>query len=672
MDDEDTRTDELKAVWSAALVKTLGDDALISYGTEVKALADGQVSGYLVRFSGEDQPDLEGEFFTKQTDFDIRPGERTPIYYHHGQDPMLGKRIIGEGSMLLDDVGVWVEGQLKLRDNWERAVREMGLRGKLNWSSGTAPHLVEKETKDKAVWIKRWPLRLDASMTPTPAEPAIVADMKSYRAMEWPSLKAYLPEELVIGTGSADAGQDTKEPTKEAAKDVAKTRRLIMRVMQSGGKFHVMNTDEDGNVTGLPIETRDTQEEAQAYIDEANKPPEMKMWERAMQENRDAIQKIVAAVQRPAVAPTGSYLTKGWAEPRKAATQNEWLDWTIAFLANDTAALKRMGSEWTKFKEPALKVYSDGQKVQGDQTGPAGGYTVPPQFGPLLMPYRPETEIVWPRCIKRTVTGRTMTLPTVSLSSAAAGQSQYFGGWWAAWTETGTQKHETEIEFGEQEWVVHELSAYTEVKDALLEDSAIAFAEFLQQNGRDCILYMVDEACLDGTGAGMPQGVINAPGTIARTRQTAGHITYEDAKGMFMHLVGSSRGQAIWVINQFCMAEIMDWEDTEGHLIWQPNAREGVPQQIFNRPVFWTEKVPDLGARGDIGLYDFGHYIAAMKPGDVALGRSEHFRFDQNRTAFRWVIRLDGQEDLPAPINTKSGNNTVSPFVVLDRAAETT
>ncbi len=48
---------------------------------------------------------------------------------------------------------------------------DAGLAGQLGWSSGTAAHLVEREEAGEAWKIKMWPLGLDASLTPTPAEP---------------------------------------------------------------------------------------------------------------------------------------------------------------------------------------------------------------------------------------------------------------------------------------------------------------------------------------------------------------------------------------------------------------------------------------------------------------------------------------------------------------------
>jgi hypothetical protein len=142
---------------------------LVLLGGHVKALGDGRVGGYLVRFSDADHPDLEQDFFDAKTDYDIETGDRVTAYYNHGFDPVLKRRKLGRGTMRIDDAGVWVEAQLAMRDEYERAVYEMAVAGKLGWSSGTLPHLVEREPVGKAFHIKHWPLGKDASLTVGPA-----------------------------------------------------------------------------------------------------------------------------------------------------------------------------------------------------------------------------------------------------------------------------------------------------------------------------------------------------------------------------------------------------------------------------------------------------------------------------------------------------------------------
>ncbi|MBK9496812.1 MAG: hypothetical protein IPO08_20365 [Xanthomonadales bacterium] len=145
------------------------DDSLVTFGASVKALGDGRVGGYLVKFSTAHDPDMTGDYFTATTDFG--DADKSPVLYHHGLDVKVGKRVIGDATLRRDDIGIWAEAQLKMRDAYEQTIYRMAEAGKLGWSSGTASHLVERKSYGGANEITRWPLGLDASLTPTPAEP---------------------------------------------------------------------------------------------------------------------------------------------------------------------------------------------------------------------------------------------------------------------------------------------------------------------------------------------------------------------------------------------------------------------------------------------------------------------------------------------------------------------
>ncbi len=158
-------------------------DVLVSpQVNDMKDLDDkGTFGGYLNLFTGKDSPDLEQDFFTKDTDFWLNDGEgQTSVLYAHGTDPVLGtKRITTEpAKLVVKDAGVWMETQLQKRNQYEEYVQKLAKEGKLGLSSGTASHLVEREEVEskgnKSVsYIKQWPLGLDGTLTPTPAEPRL-------------------------------------------------------------------------------------------------------------------------------------------------------------------------------------------------------------------------------------------------------------------------------------------------------------------------------------------------------------------------------------------------------------------------------------------------------------------------------------------------------------------
>jgi phage head maturation protease len=140
---------------------------LIVGGGALKALGEGRVGGYAVYFTSEHQFDLDGDFFTKQTNFELEDRTALSLYFAHGGDPTMKKRELGKAAFKVDDVGVWAETQLDLRDKWLEKIYELVKKGVLSYSSGAISHLVERVRKANATWVKTWPIG-EVSFTPCP------------------------------------------------------------------------------------------------------------------------------------------------------------------------------------------------------------------------------------------------------------------------------------------------------------------------------------------------------------------------------------------------------------------------------------------------------------------------------------------------------------------------
>ena len=148
-------------------------DVLTSSVDGIKSDRLGYVKGYLVRFGDTKATDLEGDYFTKATDygFPLEEGKRVPlnVYYHHGMDSQVGKKSIGSGFIKMDSEGLWYEAQLDMADEYGKMIAKLCKQGKMGFSSGAAAHMVERKSMGGASEIIRWPIA-EASITPTPAE----------------------------------------------------------------------------------------------------------------------------------------------------------------------------------------------------------------------------------------------------------------------------------------------------------------------------------------------------------------------------------------------------------------------------------------------------------------------------------------------------------------------
>jgi hypothetical protein len=149
------------------------DDKRIAIGGTIKAIeSEGRaaVEGYLVYFTGPEEKDLHDQFFDAETDYVIPPMKLvgSPVLYQHGLDDAMGVRDIGSLSdVKMDDVGIWVQAQLDLHNEYQEAIFKLAQKGVLSWSSGALPQSVEVEDNGH---IKRWRI-IEGSLTPTPAMP---------------------------------------------------------------------------------------------------------------------------------------------------------------------------------------------------------------------------------------------------------------------------------------------------------------------------------------------------------------------------------------------------------------------------------------------------------------------------------------------------------------------
>lgn len=158
-------------------------------GDSVKSDRFGSVSGYLVRFGDPQNVDLSGDFFTKNTDFGFPLSKEMPInlYYQHGMDKTIRTKSVGSGTVIADDIGLWIQAQIDINDGYGKAIASLASKRKLGFSSGAAGHLVSRKQVGDAYEITQWALA-EASLTPNPAEPLNMIksmdDLMSELAME--------------------------------------------------------------------------------------------------------------------------------------------------------------------------------------------------------------------------------------------------------------------------------------------------------------------------------------------------------------------------------------------------------------------------------------------------------------------------------------------------------
>lgn len=295
---------------------------------------------------------------------------------------------------------------------------------------------------------------------------------------------------------------------------------------------------------------------------------------------------------------------------------------------------------------------------------PSGGFSVPMAFAATWLDQAIEEQVVWPRATVVPMTSREQKWTSFDSNDESASLYGFTG----AWSPEATDGNVEVTQLGQLTLTAHSLLIYSRASNELVSDG-LSFDQQLGNALTNATSYLLDEAFLTGGGTGCPEGVLNGPATIEVAKeagQTAGTINYANILKLFSRCHPASRQRAVWVASSETIPQLAALTipvGTGGSHV--PVLTESNGEfRILTRPVVFSDRVSQLGSRGDIGLYDFSQYLIGLRLG-LTLERSGHAGFASNTSYYRAQIRADGRSMWRAPRTPRNGGDTLSPFVVL-------
>jgi HK97 family phage major capsid protein len=190
-------------------------------------------------------------------------------------------------------------------------------------------------------------------------------------------------------------------------------------------------------------------------------------------------------------------------------------------------------------------------------------------------------------------------------------------------------------------------------------------------------MFLVNDAIINGSGVGMPLGILNAPATISvpkETSQTTATFILENVNNMYSRMHARARGGARWFINQDvepALETLNAVVGTGGLPVYIasptgfPNVAEPPQNRLKGRPVQPIEYCQTLGTVGDVLFANLEYYAVGLRSGGINEAMSIHLRFDYDEVAFRFLFSVDGQPWLQQPLTPKNSTQTLSSFVSL-------
>jgi HK97 family phage major capsid protein len=390
--------------------------------------------------------------------------------------------------------------------------------------------------------------------------------------------------------------------------------------------------------------------------------------------NTAALEKMDKAVARLG----GPRVDAGESEHDRRKSFGHQLCMIAATVDSDIPAATREESRNVLEKMYGSKYRHWDQKAAlAEGAGVQGGYTVFPEFSSDLLKIAIEESVLASRGRIIPMAGAEVHIPQLDQTTApSSGQTAYTGGMVASWQAEAAARSETEPKFKQVTLRANELTGYSLASRTLLADNGVGLEALLSTLIRETVSWYLDYGCFQGTGANQPLGVLNAPGLVTTaSRDTSSKFKLADAATMLGYLLPKCRRAACWFMGPDVFQQLVQLVDASGRVVFLPNLITGAPTGsaqvmpdnnmiLFGLPVFFTEKLPALGTKGDVMLIDPQFYLIGKRQ-EIEIAASEHYRFINNQIAWRFVARVDGQPWLDKPFTLQDTSRQLSAYVAL-------
>lgn len=205
--------------------------------------------------------------------------------------------------------------------------------------------------------------------------------------------------------------------------------------------------------------------------------------------------------------------------------------------------------------------------------------------------------------------------------------------------------------------------------EELLNDAVGLQSEIQQWFGEE-FGFKLDWEIVWGTGVGEMLGIMNSGALVSVTKegsQTATTVNATNIAKMFARQWAPGIPRATWYLNQDVLPQLIVMTIGNYPIFTPPTGGlASAPYgTLLGRPIMPIEAASTMGTQGDVIFADLSQYLIVEK-GGLEAAQSIHVKFLEGETAFRFMLRNNGQPRWKSAVTPAKGSNTISPFVVLD------
>lgn len=301
-----------------------------------------------------------------------------------------------------------------------------------------------------------------------------------------------------------------------------------------------------------------------------------------------------------------------------------------------------------------------------------GGFLIQQDFANKLFENLFDNGLIAGKCQKVPISGNANGTvingfdETSRASSTAGGVVIY-------WAEEAAEKTSSKPKFRRVELNLKKMIGLCYLTDEMIMDAATIQAT-VGNAFKGAMDFTLQNAIINGTGAGMPLGVLNAGCLVsvsAEAGQAADTVVTENIVKMYARRFASQTGNYAWYYNQDIEPQLLTMSlsvGTGGAPVYMPpgGLNDSPYGKLMGLPAYAIEQCPTLGDAGDIILANFADGYVLAEKGGLKQDMSIHVRYVYDETALRFVLRVDGQPWRASALTPFKGSNTQSHFIALE------
>jgi HK97 family phage major capsid protein len=301
-----------------------------------------------------------------------------------------------------------------------------------------------------------------------------------------------------------------------------------------------------------------------------------------------------------------------------------------------------------------------------ESAGADGGFLIPPEYSTQIFQLSLGEDAFLPYTDNQEINGNGMVFPRDETTPWGTDGVRVY------WQSEAAAAAPKKPVLGVNTLRLHKLIGLVPVTNEMVDDGA-PLDGYLSQKFATSIRWKTNEAIINGTGAGQPQGVMNSGAVVQVSKdgsQATNTLSILNLGNMLAQLPPGSWGTAVWLIHNTVLGALFSL-NSSGFPYYLPFGAGQGPLaaspfgSLLGRPVIVTQHAAAFSSAGDVQLHDLKYVQAITKRGGVQTATSMHLYFDADAMAYRVTFRVDARPKITKAIDQAVGTPKLSPFLKL-------